>query len=178
MSLKCVKTQNNNNVETFFWVCLMTCRIGVASNDSHVIIHSQCVGTVQRSVLSSVKAFWNFDKNGLWNICESKNCISCSFKDTIFFPVYSSSGYQICRSFRRAVASEDYCFLRCCAVQPCRSLPTFQRFSLPPSSGRYGTTSQRTAVLILAAVRTSNLASLHFFGKQQSLFLVLPNRFV
>jgi hypothetical protein len=30
---------------------------------------------------------------------------------------------------------EDDCFLRCCTVQSARSLPTFQRCLLPPSSG-------------------------------------------
>jgi hypothetical protein len=32
---------------------------------------------------------------------------------------------------------EDGCLLGCCAMQPGRSLPTFQRCLLPPSSGQY-----------------------------------------
>jgi hypothetical protein len=37
---------------------------------------------------------------------------------------------------------EDDCFLCCCAVQSGRSLPTFQRYLLPPSSGRWVLTSE------------------------------------
>jgi hypothetical protein len=73
---------------------------------------------------------------------------------------------------KQANSKED-CILGYCAVWSGRSLPTFQRCLLPPSSGRWGliastsetsvnfyqthgATSQKTAIFILAAVRTWN----------------------
>jgi hypothetical protein len=54
--------------------------------------------------------------------------------ETVFF---SESLLSTCESTRRQNSEqEDGCILGCCAVQSGRSLPTFQRYLLPPSSGR------------------------------------------
>jgi hypothetical protein len=58
-------------------------------------------------------------------------------------------------------SSEDNSFLLYCAMKSRRTWPTFQRYLLPPSSGRRSTStrlqsaiSQKAVIFILAAIRT------------------------
>jgi hypothetical protein len=84
-------------------------------------------------------------------------------------------------------SDEDGCLLGYCTVQFDRYWPTFQRNLLPPSTGwwqrqyaplkrrsistrLHGTTSQKTAIFILIAIRTWNLEDMF-----SSCFLLLWN---
>jgi hypothetical protein len=41
----------------------------------------------------------------------------------------------------------------------------FQRYLLPPSSGRHGSTTQKTAIFILATMKTSNPTLIHIIAE-------------
>jgi hypothetical protein len=59
---------------------------------------------------------------------------------------------------------EDGCLLGCCPIKSGRCSPKFQRCLLPPSSGRWGVTAQKTAIFKdkVSCIKTPRYATLQY----------------